>query len=347
MPTVLLINGTNRYGSLAVVDRMVRKSLLGFSGTAASADGSVYKHGGGAVRVNGGSITVSDPAVPIGPTEDFTIRGWFEFEGMAAQSPVLFHQRTSTGFFPFLVYLNTASGTLEAAAYNSGAALVGTGAVAFTPAFGTWYHVALTRNGGTLIVWLNGVAVITMNIGAGTSLYVASPLCIGGTSDNDTRTQFNGRFDDFEVVRGECLYSSAFTPPGELVAPDEVAVVSYSPSALFMPTRLAGPTPPATTSIKRLAVEPAQIRPHYHYGGDGKVPGLVKIDDSPDYPVSRRVWLHRHRDGVVVGEQWSDPTTGAYLFSHVDRREKYFVVAFDHNNVFNAVIAANITPEVM
>ena len=80
-------------------------------------------------------------------------------------------------------------------------------------------------------------------------------------------------------------------------------------------------------------------------GGQGVITGTVKIKGTPDYAVSRRVRLYRDRDGMLVGETWSDPTTGAYSFDGLDRSQKYTVLALDHTGNFRAVPADNLTPE--
>lgn len=80
-------------------------------------------------------------------------------------------------------------------------------------------------------------------------------------------------------------------------------------------------------------------------GGNGVITGTVKIKGTPDYAVSRRVRLYRDRDGILVGETWSDQTTGAYTFDGLDRSQRYTVLALDHTGNFRAVPADNLTPE--
>lgn len=80
-------------------------------------------------------------------------------------------------------------------------------------------------------------------------------------------------------------------------------------------------------------------------GGNGTIAGTVKVKGTPDYPVSRRVRLYRDRDGALVGEQWSDPVTGAYAFTGLDPTQRYTSLAIDHTQNFRAVVADNLTPE--
>lgn len=79
-------------------------------------------------------------------------------------------------------------------------------------------------------------------------------------------------------------------------------------------------------------------------GGAGRIDGTTKNVGSPDYPVSRRVRLHRKRDGVPVRETWSD-AAGVYHFAHVRRDIEYVVTSHDHTGLYNAVISDSVIPE--
>lgn len=83
-------------------------------------------------------------------------------------------------------------------------------------------------------------------------------------------------------------------------------------------------------------------------GGQGSIPGTVKKDADPaDLPLSRRVRLIREIDGRVIREAWSDAATGEYLFTGVSEHETYTVISYDHAHEYRAVVADNITPDVM
>ena len=80
----------------------------------------------------------------------------------------------------------------------------------------------------------------------------------------------------------------------------------------------------------------------------GRIDGTVKEHSAPsDLPLSRMTYLHRQRDGRRVGGMLSSQTTGAYSFTGIDQREKYFVVAFDHTLNYNAVVKSDVTPDIM
>lgn len=108
-----------------------------------------------------------------------------------------------------------------------------------------------------------------------------------------------------------------------------------------------GAQPPA---VYGTGILHTQLVSRYNYltGGTGRVRGTVKEKNTPtNTPLSRRVRLIRDRDGMLVREQWSDATTGAYDFQDVELNEAYTVLSYDHLHNYRAVVADNLTPEVM
>lgn len=84
------------------------------------------------------------------------------------------------------------------------------------------------------------------------------------------------------------------------------------------------------------------------HGGRGRITGTVKRDADPvDLPLRRRVRIHREVDGMMLRATWSDATTGAYLFTDINPAIKYTVISYDHEHNYRAVVADNITPDVM
>lgn len=67
---------------------------------------------------------------------------------------------------------------------------------------------------------------------------------------------------------------------------------------------------------------------------------------APETPVGRRVRLHDQPTGRVVAEVWSDPLTGAYVFTHI-RQGLYYITSFDHTGQYNGVVQTDVTAEPM
>ncbi|CAN7592412.1 hypothetical protein LJR175_004394 [Variovorax sp. LjRoot175] len=81
--------------------------------------------------------------------------------------------------------------------------------------------------------------------------------------------------------------------------------------------------------------------------GVGRISGTVKDKGTPNLPVSERVVLLRQKDLLPIREMWSDPTTGVYQFDYVDELQKYVVISFDHDLNHRAVVADNLTPDII
>jgi hypothetical protein len=75
---------------------------------------------------------------------------------------------------------------------------------------GEWNHVAITRSGTSLKVFLNGVQEVSAT--AGQSITNQSGTFAVGGSPNFGQW-FSGYIDDLRVVKGKAVYTANFTPP--------------------------------------------------------------------------------------------------------------------------------------
>ena len=87
-------------------------------------------------------------------------------------------------------------------------------------------------------------------------------------------------------------------------------------------------------------------RKNIHFSGHGFIAGTVKEKGQPDQPLVRRVQLISENTRVLVAETWSD-TGGNYRFELLDPAQRYTVVSYDHKQMYRAVIADNLRPEMM
>lgn len=79
------------------------------------------------------------------------------------------------------------------------------------------------------------------------------------------------------------------------------------------------------------------------FGGKGFIAGVTDILGVPDVPVGRKVRLHLVSNGILVDETWSDPVTGAYRFDNL-AIQPYYVMTFDYQHSYNAVVKDGIMP---
>jgi hypothetical protein len=215
---------------------------------------------------------------------------------------------------------------------------------------GVWHHVALSvQANGSTYLYLNGQRTIGMGSGGTPN----RPLrYVGGQGVEPLRGWMAG----LRITIGAVRYIQA----QEFLLREEFRV-QQSP----LRNTLRGRTELATSPVMLLApvlavyglmalATPPVLRVQDGFAdrvtgvlgtGRGRVRGTVKV--TPNTPVKRRVRLIREVDGMVIREGTSDPVTGAYDFQFVDERQKWTVVSYDFENLFRAVIADNLTPELM
>jgi hypothetical protein len=83
--------------------------------------------------------------------------------------------------------------------------------VNWTPTVGTWYHVAVVRQSGTILLFINGVqqTVTNSTVFNGTN-FGQNGASIGAIS---TPLYFNGYISNARYVVGSAVYTTGFTPP--------------------------------------------------------------------------------------------------------------------------------------
>ncbi len=89
-----------------------------------------------------------------------------------------------------------------------------------------------------------------------------------------------------------------------------------------------------------------QLARDVEFGGPGTVYGTTKTKGTPNAPTKSRVVLQHQRSKLPVRETWSDPVTGAFVFSGIDTSQQFLALAEDAEGHFRPVAANRLTPEV-
>lgn len=165
----------------------------------------------GAIAFSGSSqyLTVAANAALDLPG-DFTIESWVYPTGSKTTADIIAGRWISGD----RVWLLNFGATSNLVFQVNGATLI---TYSFSITYNTWYHVAVTRSGTTVTLWLNGVSV-----GTGTSSYnftsATRPLLIGRNGDSTDGTQdWLGYMSNFRIVKGTAVYTSTFTPPQSIL----------------------------------------------------------------------------------------------------------------------------------
>jgi len=162
-----------------------------------------------------GSSSITPPAnsaFTFG-TGDFTIEGWVWSSNAISTANGIFQQGTS---FPQTSTSNTvAFGTVNSGQTWQIYAKNTNTASSATWVINTWYYFAVVRNSGTTVLYINGIAVITVT--ADTTNYTGTYFGIGEIYSNVG--YHTGYISNFRVVKGTALYTANFAPPtGPLTA---------------------------------------------------------------------------------------------------------------------------------
>jgi hypothetical protein len=183
-------------------------------GNAAATAAAKFGSASLALDGNGDGLSISD-GLPRG-SEDFTIEFWvYKNTAWTGESSlrILYEWADNSAFLGVQCYLNNSNNTLVISSYGGPSAIMTYAASNFSAA--TWYHIAVTRSGSDMALWVNGTQARTGSYsGAFGSTPGIQSIGIGSyLGDFSANSSWPGRIDDFRVTRGVCRYTSAFTPP--------------------------------------------------------------------------------------------------------------------------------------
>lgn len=130
----------------------------------------------------------------------WSVCGWAKRTGLSANQDriITFHRSSNSGS---AFYMASDSGPVLQWAYHNGSTLITRNPVGFTP--DVWHHVALTYDGTTFILYLDGVLLDTVTdtfVGFGTF-----PAFIGSFTTVDNELKFIGPIDEVRIYNNEIL----------------------------------------------------------------------------------------------------------------------------------------------
>jgi len=274
----------------------------------------------------------------------FTLEGWVYIRSNAATSRALFglHMQPAASGIPIVsLTINSSNRLTLNLRLSNGTYLDASDTSDIT--LNQWLHVAYTRDHeNTLRLFLGGqqVGVVSQSVSDGT--YTPDDYNFAlGRPPGSALPVADALVDEVRFVAGYCVYAADFTPPA---APfDDCPLVDLG---FIYPSDLTRKEPTFTSITKKYVAPIPSLMDVYH-GGDGRIDATVKEKGTPDMPLRRKVRLVRERDGTVVRETWSDPVTGAYSFTNINRNERYTVISYDYEFNYRAVIADNLQPDAM
>jgi hypothetical protein len=169
--------------------------------------------GAGYFDGNGDYLSVADNSAFEFAAGDFTIEAYLYVSSFTAPNNVvqLFGQwGPSAGNYSCVILVTAVEVSL--AIYNTFGSYI-TYASTTTINTGAWNHIAVSRSGSNLFIFLNGTQIgSTHNISTNNIASTATNSFLIGYK-NDTAQYLNGYISNLRVVKGTAVYTSNFTPP--------------------------------------------------------------------------------------------------------------------------------------
>jgi hypothetical protein len=167
---------------------------------------AVKKYGTGSIAFDGTGdyLTFAPTQATAFGTGDFTIEMWLYITASPGDYAYIYAQGPNT---TASMNLYIQGGVFRI--WNGSAVIIGSTSYALN----TWYHVAISRSGTSLRLFVNGVqdgsATNSSNIPTG-STYGAT---IGNWTEIGDNRYFAGYIDDLRITKGYARYTANFTPP--------------------------------------------------------------------------------------------------------------------------------------
>jgi hypothetical protein len=170
---------------------------------------SIKKYGTGSLKFNGSSdyLLISDNTSLQFGSGDFTIESWIYNTTTSEQ--YVYARTASTG--AGTIFGINSTGKWVGAVSTNGTSNISVASSASVTT-NTWVHLALTRNGTTLTLWVNGVSAGTNTV-TGALHNPSTSNYIGAAFATSLLGYVNGYVDDLRITKGYARYTATFTAP--------------------------------------------------------------------------------------------------------------------------------------
>ena len=158
----------------------------------------------------GDYLTIPSNSVFQFGTGDFSIECWFYDTGTSDTYPGLISSANGWQAGSTALRFNNLGLTAKFAFFHNP---TGDPVFSSTNTFASyqWHHVAVTRSGSTMRMFVNGIQEASANVTASISLDTTTGVIIG--SGFDSSSKIKGYVSNVRIVKGTAIYTSAFTPP--------------------------------------------------------------------------------------------------------------------------------------
>ena len=263
-------------------------SIQAFSPFAPTAPYSTANVGGsGYFDGSGDRISVANNSSLDLGTGDFTVECWvYSLTALGSYTAAYAHLMGKGN--------GNVTGTYSLAFYLSKIYFASPGATTGTTTLtaNQWYHLAVTRSGTTLRLFVNGAVEATATVT--TDFTSASSFNIGDRESGDVNGQYplNGYISNARVVKGTAVYTAAFTPP---TAP----LTNIANTSLLCNFTNAGIFDQTAKNVLETVGDAKVSTAQYKYGT-----GSMYFDGTGDWLILPRSQLFNFGTGNLTIEGW-------------------------------------------
>lgn len=190
----------------------IGRTVTGFAG--ASLTDAFQRFGPTSLNLTGGDkyLSIADSDDFWMSNLDFTFECWV-YTATAATFGALISQRADfNNNESFSLHLGS-EGTKPTFEYSIGSGVVTLAALAGAAPVGQWNHVAASRVGSTIRLYVNGAIAASSTVGTSSLVNSSAQVVIGRLNAASAGGYLNGYIDDIRITRGRSRYAGAFTPP--------------------------------------------------------------------------------------------------------------------------------------
>jgi hypothetical protein len=157
---------------------------------------------------SGDHVDISDHNDLDFGTGDFTVEFWvYIHDGTANQDGIISKGNSGSGWQ--IIYSSTSRLKFIRTSGTSSSPQITTSTYSLEE--NEWNHIALTRSGTTVTLWIDGVSEGTYT--DSTSWDTSEPLRLG--TNRGENNDYVGYIADLRIIKGLAVYTAAFTPPTE------------------------------------------------------------------------------------------------------------------------------------
>lgn len=157
--------------------------------------------------------SIANADAPKFSSNNFTIEFWVKPQTATSNRYIVSDWNSDTGVGQWAFFRSATSALRFSWNYTTGADNLFIDTVANSVPVGRWTHVAVVRNGTSLVMYINGNVGASTTIGANVLNTGSTQQLLIGRANAAGTTSFGGYISNIRIVNGTAVYTSTFIPP--------------------------------------------------------------------------------------------------------------------------------------